>query len=178
MVVVCYGINDGIYYPFSEERFAKYREGIREMLARARAAGAKVTLMTPQPFVPVPVGDKALPATAPKFSWVAPYVGYDHVVARYSDWLLTLRPQVAAAVDMQNSRSNASWGVPAVISGSSSACSGPTDPPATSCAGDGLVTVTRSPASVPGSRSLGLLLSHSSRGHISRPAAIGCDRGL
>src|SRR5262245_51688989 len=25
VVVACYGMNDGIYYPFSEERFAKYQ---------------------------------------------------------------------------------------------------------------------------------------------------------
>ena len=28
LLVACYGMNDGIYYPFSEDRFAKYKEGM------------------------------------------------------------------------------------------------------------------------------------------------------
>src|SRR5947207_293350 len=28
VVVICYGMNDGIYYPFSEERFKRYQQGI------------------------------------------------------------------------------------------------------------------------------------------------------
>ncbi|MBW7460494.1 hypothetical protein K0U00_41170, partial [Paenibacillus sepulcri] len=28
-VVLCYGMNDGIYYPFSEERFQAYRQGVQ-----------------------------------------------------------------------------------------------------------------------------------------------------
>src|SRR5690349_5649624 len=32
-VVACYGMNDGIYYPFEEERFRKYQEGYRKLIA-------------------------------------------------------------------------------------------------------------------------------------------------
>src|SRR5437762_1852943 len=28
VVIACYGMNDGIYYPFAEERFQKYQAGI------------------------------------------------------------------------------------------------------------------------------------------------------
>lgn len=94
VVVACYGMNDGIYYPFSEERFAQYQQGIRKLMERAEGAGAKVVLLTPPPFDPVPMKAKLLPESAPKFSWVAPYERYNDVLARYSDWLLTLRPQV------------------------------------------------------------------------------------
>src|ERR1051326_8107063 len=31
LVVACYGMNDGIYYPFDAARFAKYQEGILEL---------------------------------------------------------------------------------------------------------------------------------------------------
>src|SRR5207248_429433 len=99
VLVACYGMNDGIYYPFSEERFGKYREGIRELLDRARAARVPVTLITPPPFDLLPVRDKTLAATAPKFSWVAPFAGYDDVLARYSNWLLSMRPRVTAVAD-------------------------------------------------------------------------------
>ena len=33
VVVACYGMNDGIYYPFSEERFAAYQAGIQQIIA-------------------------------------------------------------------------------------------------------------------------------------------------
>ena len=29
LIVACYGMNDGIYYPFSEVRFDKYQDGMR-----------------------------------------------------------------------------------------------------------------------------------------------------
>src|SRR5205807_3938434 len=47
VVVVCYGMNDGIYYPDSDERFAKYQEGMRKLIDRCQKAGTKVVLITP-----------------------------------------------------------------------------------------------------------------------------------
>jgi lysophospholipase L1-like esterase len=93
VVVVCYGMNDGIYHPFSEERFRKYQDGMRRLIDRVKAAGAAVVLMTTPPFDPQPVRDKLLPRSAERFSWVHPYEGYDEVLTRYSEWLLTLRDQ-------------------------------------------------------------------------------------
>ena len=29
LIIACYGMNDGIYYPFGADRFEKYREGMR-----------------------------------------------------------------------------------------------------------------------------------------------------
>lgn len=94
VVIACYGMNDGIYYPFSEERFRQYQQGIQKLRARAEAAGAKVILLTPPPFDAVPMKAKLLPAGAPKYSWVAPYERYNDVLARYADWLLTLRREL------------------------------------------------------------------------------------
>src|SRR5260221_8187643 len=37
MVVACYGMNDGIYYPFSEDRFRKFREGYLKLEAAVKA---------------------------------------------------------------------------------------------------------------------------------------------
>src|SRR5690349_8417029 len=61
VVVACYGMNDGIYYPFSEERFRKYQDGMRRLIDRVKASGAAVVLMTTPPFDPQPVRDKLLP---------------------------------------------------------------------------------------------------------------------
>ena len=42
VIVACYGMNDGIYYPFGEERFAAFQSGMRRLREKASAAGAKV----------------------------------------------------------------------------------------------------------------------------------------
>ncbi len=91
VVVICYGMNDGIYYPPADERFKKYQAGIESVLGKVKKAGAKAVLMTPAPFDPLPLKDRVLPRTADRFSWMHPYSEYDQVLGRYSDWLLTLR---------------------------------------------------------------------------------------
>jgi lysophospholipase L1-like esterase len=100
VVVACYGMNDGIYYPFSEERFKKYQEGMRRLVERCEKAGAKVVLMTPPPFDGQPVKAKLLPATADKFSWLRPFEDYDAVLGRYAEWLLTWREKGYVVVDL------------------------------------------------------------------------------
>ena len=60
LVVACYGMNDGIYYPFSEERFAKFQEGMKTC-GRARPAEAPESCMTPPVFDPVPIKSRTLP---------------------------------------------------------------------------------------------------------------------
>jgi lysophospholipase L1-like esterase len=99
VVVLCYGMNDGIYYPFSEKRFKKYQDGMRDVIERVKKAGAKAVVVTPPPFDPAPVKDKLLPKSADKFSWMRPYEGYDDVLQRYSDWLLTLRDEGVIVAD-------------------------------------------------------------------------------
>src|SRR5260370_33329667 len=91
VVVVCYGMNDGIYHPFSEQRFERYKDGIQKLLDRVGKAKAAVVLMTPAPFDPLPVHKQLLPATAEKFSWMRPYEQYDDVLKRYSESLLCWR---------------------------------------------------------------------------------------
>jgi len=99
VVVVCYGMNDGIYHPFSEERFKKYQEGIQRLITRVEKAKAKIVLVTPPPFEGPAIKDKLLPKTAEKFSWLKPYEEYDGVLGRFSEWLLTLRDKGYMVVD-------------------------------------------------------------------------------
>lgn len=92
IVVASYGMNDGIYYPFDEERFRKYQEGYRKLIADCEKAGAKVVLMTPAPFDAKPLKDKVQAKGAEKYSWLKPYANYDdEVLRRYSEWLVTFR---------------------------------------------------------------------------------------
>ncbi len=109
-VVACYGINDGIYHPFNEKRFAAYQAGIEALIKKAQAAGARVILLTAPPYAhagPFPEGadaaareeifNKANAAAeveaekdANKFGYRTPFPYYDEVMARYAKWLLTL----------------------------------------------------------------------------------------
>src|SRR5262245_55698622 len=99
-VVACYGMNDGIYYPFDEERFRKYQDGYRKLISDCEKAGAKVVLMTPAPFDPKPLKDKVQAKGADKYSWLKPYAAYDdEVLKRYSEWLVTFRDKGYLVVD-------------------------------------------------------------------------------
>ena len=111
VVVLCYGMNDGIYYPFAEERFAKFRASIREMVDRIRRSGAQVILMTPPPFDPGTIASHLVPAGAPKYSYAAPYADYDATLARYAAWEMTLRSRSQTVVELHK----ATWDFMAAV---------------------------------------------------------------
>lgn len=97
LVVACYGMNCGMYYPLSDERFAKYREGIELLRKKATAAGAKVVHLTPPVFDPVPIKARTLPAGLAEYK--QPFEGYNTVLDRYSEWLVSQRAQGWLVVD-------------------------------------------------------------------------------
>ncbi len=100
LVVACYGMNDGIYHPFDEGRFAKFQDGLRSLRRRAAGAGAKVLHITPPVFDPIPIAASTLPAGLAEYR--QPFVGYDEVLARYSEWLLTQRQDGWDVVDIHD----------------------------------------------------------------------------
>ncbi len=83
-VVACYGMNDGIYLPFDESRFAKYRDGLQRLRDKCVAAGAKILHVTPPTFDEVKGG----------------HPGYGNTLDRYSDWLLAKRADGWDVVDL------------------------------------------------------------------------------
>ncbi len=87
LIVACYGMNCGIYLPFSEERFAKYQDGIHRLRATAEKSGAKVIHLTPPTYDPQPLkgGGSA---------------SYNDVLDRYSEWLLTQRASGWTVIDI------------------------------------------------------------------------------
>lgn len=103
VVVACYGMNDGIYHPFSEERFEAYQQGINQLIEKVEAAGASLVLMTPPPFDPVPLRtqNKLLPADAEEFAWTGIYEDYDEVMARYAEWNLEQSDRVEMVIDLR-----------------------------------------------------------------------------
>ena len=111
-VVACYGINDGIYHPFNEKRFAAYQAGIETLIKKVvNAAGSRLILLTAPPYdrpgpsfpegTDAATGEKLLAKANTeaeveaekdprKFGYRTPYAYYDNVMARYAKWLLTL----------------------------------------------------------------------------------------
>jgi lysophospholipase L1-like esterase len=49
-VVACYGINDGIYHPYNEKRFAAYQAGVMTLIKKVKASGARLVLLTAPPY--------------------------------------------------------------------------------------------------------------------------------
>jgi lysophospholipase L1-like esterase len=103
LVIACYGMNDGIYYPFSEERFKKYQAGVNLLIKKVHAAGAKLVLLTPPPFDPTPLKgtNKVKPKGEKKYAWFAMYEKYDdEVLARYAKWIMQQQGRVEMVIDV------------------------------------------------------------------------------
>jgi lysophospholipase L1-like esterase len=75
LVFACYGMNDGIYMPFDEERFQKFKDGIDWLHRTVESAGVKIIHVTPPVFDGLRGKNKV----------------YATVLDRYSDWLLKQR---------------------------------------------------------------------------------------
>lgn len=101
VVVACYGINDGIYHPFSKERFEAYQSGMLELVEKVHRTGAMLILMTPPAFDPLPMGKqgKLAKIDAPRFAWTDIYEDYDAVMARYAGWIMELYEPVEMVID-------------------------------------------------------------------------------
>jgi len=117
--VACYGINDAIYHPYDEKRFAAYKSGIETLIEKFNAVDTYVVLFTPPPFAAA--GPPFPPGTTPaqrevllaeanakaeieaqkdpkKYGYRTAYPYYDHVMARYTKWVLTLATRDGVSV--------------------------------------------------------------------------------
>ncbi|MBA3936165.1 MAG: SGNH/GDSL hydrolase family protein [Planctomycetes bacterium] len=100
LVVACYGMNDGIYHPQSPERLQAFQAGIAKLVATCTAAGARVVLLTPPPFDPLPGKGHVVPIDAPDFGYQTPYADYDRVLGDYAAWEQTLTRSQAWVIDL------------------------------------------------------------------------------
>jgi lysophospholipase L1-like esterase len=102
VVVACYGMNDGIYYPPNEERFAAYRAGIDKIIEKVHTSGAKLILMTPPAFDPLPLKKqgKLRPPGANEYSWKTIYEDYDDVIRGYAAWVMKQSDRVEMVIDL------------------------------------------------------------------------------
>ena len=84
VVIACYGMNDGIYLPFSGDRLGKFTNGLVRLRDRVAAARAKIIHVTPPTF------DEAR-GKGP---------GYGETLDRYADWMLAQRRAGWDVVDL------------------------------------------------------------------------------
>ena len=73
IVYACYGMNDGIYLPFDEIRFQKFKDGINWLHDKIIAYGAKIIHVTP------PVYDELK----------GKKIGYAYTLDKYADWIIS-----------------------------------------------------------------------------------------
>ena len=92
VVLACYGMNDGIYWPLDDTRMQAFQQGIGRLIADCRTAGAQVELLTPPPFDPQPVRAKLRPSGAADYGFKAPYEGYGGVLEAFAAWEMSLKP--------------------------------------------------------------------------------------
>lgn len=90
LILFCYGMNDGIYEPYSETHMQAYKNGVIR-LCEILGQCPRIAL-TPPPFdaksylyhrslqPPLPPGSPVYPE---------PFMGYDDVLEKYSIWLMT-----------------------------------------------------------------------------------------
>jgi lysophospholipase L1-like esterase len=72
LVFACYGMNDGIYLPYYDSRFQKYKDGITFLHDMVAKTGTKIVHLTP------PIYDELKGKT----------IGYSHTLDKYADWLI------------------------------------------------------------------------------------------
>lgn len=101
VLVSCFGMNDGNYHPFSEELFAKYKDGVRRLAKRAaEEEKTKLVIMTPPPFDAYRM--KTSDPDAKHWGYKYAFIGYDDVLERYSQWLLGLRNDGFVVADVHS----------------------------------------------------------------------------
>lgn len=107
-VIVCYGMNDGIYHPAEPRIVDAYRAGLDRLLTAIHAAGAKTVLLTPPVFdAQSPSVQQAIAkadAETP-YGYQKPYTGYDETLAALSRVALTFAKdsRVDRVIDLHTS---------------------------------------------------------------------------
>ena len=100
VVVSCYGINDGIYHPFSEERFKNYQEGVGRLILKVRRdLKARLLILTPPVYDSPGAGQPDVRPEA-TYGYKRPFADYDRVMEKYAAWLMTLKEEGVTVADL------------------------------------------------------------------------------
>jgi len=98
ILVACFGMNDGNYYPFDRLRFEKYRAGVYRLIDRCERIGTRTVFMTPPPFDPY--RRRAGDPDATHYGYRFPAIDYDTTLEVYSQFLLGLRAEGFIVADV------------------------------------------------------------------------------
>lgn len=86
VLIACYGMNDGIYQPLEESRFAAFQNGIQNMITQAKQAGVKkIYLVTPPIYDYQPKDDS---------------FNYESVLSEYARWETKLNITNVKVIDL------------------------------------------------------------------------------
>ncbi len=105
LVVACYGMNCGMYYPLSQDRFDQFKSGIERLHSEVEKTGAKIIHLTPAFFDALPIRDRLLPDGLDEYR--QPYAKYDDVLEAYSKWLLEQRSRNWTVLDVHGAMKSA-----------------------------------------------------------------------
>ncbi len=106
LVLICYGMNDGIYHPFDSERFADYRAGMDKLIQVYEEKSVPLVLMTPTLFDLPSARERAamVPASSTDypFAYNNTFFAYDQVLQRYAEWVKSQSQRSVASVDLHS----------------------------------------------------------------------------
>ena len=101
VIVACFGMNDGNYHPFDQERFDKFKGGIRRLIDRTRTeTQARLVILTPPPFDPY--RRLVLDPDAKTYGYQYAAFDYDTTLEQYSRWLMGLKDKDVLVVDLHS----------------------------------------------------------------------------
>jgi len=86
VVFACYGINDGIYQPLDEQRFAAFQRGVKRLIDECRSAGVKDVFLVTPPIYDTHVGPGEF--------------DYDSVMTAYAAWEMKLDQPGVHVIDL------------------------------------------------------------------------------
>ncbi len=103
VVFFCYGINDGIYHPYTDANFQKYKNGVQLFLEKMEKSGIPIILLTPPPFAIKENAKEILKSNGDtNYSWANPYHDYDaDVILKFRNYILSIdHPLVKSIIDI------------------------------------------------------------------------------
>ena len=106
IVIACYGMNDGLYHPQSDERFKAYKDGIEKLVTKLKSINAQVILLTPTVFDPLPKKDIVQYENADEYGYRKPFYNYDNVLADYSNFIMNSNFDNVYEIDLHTPMKN------------------------------------------------------------------------
>ena len=99
-VFFMYGMNEGIFSKFNEERFELFKSGVLKCIEKINGSGAEMVILTPTPFDSRSFMGELSYENEPAEGYLSPYINYNETLREYSKWLVTLSDKVYKVIDI------------------------------------------------------------------------------